>query len=83
MLCRKMIKMKVFRVTGEINKPKLKTPFAKEVVVDKPEHAVEKVYAEIGSKHRVKRFHIKILKVEEVPTEEIENPILKKIVTGE
>jgi len=82
MLCRKMIKMKVFRVTGEINKPKLKTPFAKEVVVDKPEHAVEKVYAEIGSKHRVKRFHIKILKVEEVPTEEIENPILKKIVSG-
>ncbi len=83
MLCRKMTEMKVFRVTGEINKPKLKTPFAKEVIVDKPEHAVEKVYAEIGSKHRVKRFQIKIVNVEEVPVEEIENPILKKIVTGE
>jgi large subunit ribosomal protein LX len=83
MLCRKMIKVKVFRVTGEINKPKLKTPFAKEVVVDKPEHAVEKVYAEIGSKHRVKRFQIKIADVKEVPVEEIENPILKKIVAGE
>ena len=83
MLCRKMIKVKVFRVTGEINKPKLKTPFAKEVIVDKPEHAVEKVYAEIGSKHRVKRFQIKIADVKEVPVEEIENPILKKIVTGE
>jgi large subunit ribosomal protein LX len=83
MLCRKMIEVKVFRVTGEINKPKLKTPFAKEVIVDKPEHAVEKVYAEIGSKHRVKRFQIKIVKVEEVPTEEIENPLLKKIVTGD
>jgi large subunit ribosomal protein LX len=83
MLCRKMSKVKVFRVTGEINKPNLKTQFAKEVVVDKPEHAVEKVYAEIGSKHRVKRVHIKIFKVEEVPPEEIENPILKKIVTGE
>ena len=75
--------MKVFRVTGEINKPKLKTPFAKELVVDKPEHAIEKVYAEIGSKHRVKRFQIKIVNVEEVLVEEIENPILKKIVTGE
>ena len=75
--------MKVFRVTGEINKPKLKTTFAKEVVVAKPEHAVEKVYAEIGSKHRVKRHHIKILKVEEVSLDEIENPILKKIVSGE
>jgi large subunit ribosomal protein LX len=75
--------MKVFRVTGEINKPKLKTPFVKEVVVAKPEHAVEKIYAEIGSKHRVKRFQIKIFSVEEVSPEEIENPILKKIVTGE
>ena len=75
--------MKVFRVTGEISKPNLITSFAKEVVVDKPEHAVEKIYAEIGSKHRVKRFDIKILNVEEIPVEEIENPILKKIVTGE
>ena len=75
--------MKVFRVTGEINKPNLKTPFAKEVVVDKPEHAVEKVYAEIGSKHRVKRVHIKIFGVEEISPEEIDNPISKKIVTGE
>ena len=75
--------MKVFRVTGEINKPKLKTPIAKEVIVDKPEHAVEKIYAEIGSKHRVKRFQIKIVNVEEIPVDEIENPILKKIVTEE
>jgi len=78
-----MSKMKVFRVTGEISKPNLKTSFAKEVVVAKAEHAVEKVYAEIGSKHRVKRFHIKILNVEEISPEEIENPILKKMVAGE
>ena len=83
MLCRKMNKLKVFRVTGEINKPNLQTSFAKEVVAAKPEHAVEKVYAEIGSQHRVKRFHIKISGVEEISPEEIENPILKKIVTGE
>jgi large subunit ribosomal protein LX len=75
--------LKVFRVTGEINKPNLQTSFAKEVVAAKPEHAVEKVYAEIGSQHRVKRFHIKISGVEEISPEEIENPILKKIVAGE
>lgn len=75
--------MKVFRVTGEISKPNLMTSFAKEVIAAKPEHAVEKVYAEIGSKHRVKRFHIKILDIEEVSPKEIENPILKKIVTEE
>ncbi len=75
--------MKVFRVTGEIRKPNLRTPFSKEVLADKSEHAVEKVYAEIGSRHRVKRFYMKILKVEEVSPEEIVNPILKKMVTGE
>ena len=75
--------MKVFRVSGEISKPNLRTSFAKEVIAAKPEHAVEKVYAEIGSKHRVKRFHIKILGVEEVTPENIENPILKKMVAGE
>ena len=75
--------MKVFRVTGEIRKPNLKTRFRKEIVADKAEHALERVYAELGSKHRVKRMHIKITNVEEVSPENIENPLLKKLVVGE
>jgi len=75
--------VKVFKVTGEIQKPNLETSFKKEVVAVKPEHAVEKVYAELGSKHRVKRFHIKILRVEEVPPDKIENLLLRKLVVGE
>jgi large subunit ribosomal protein LX len=78
-----MNKVKVFKVTGEISKPNLKTSFKKEVIAIKSEHAVEKIYAELGSRHRVKRFQIKIAKVEEVPPEEIENPLLKKLVVGE
>lgn len=72
--------MKAFKVTGQISKPNLATPFVKEVLADKSEHAVEKVYAEIGSKHRVKRCHIEISEVREISAEEIENPTLKKIV---
>ncbi len=75
--------MKVFRVSGEICKPNLATPFAKEVLASKSEHAVEKVYSEIGSKHRVKRHHIKISGTVEVPADQIENAVLKKIVLGE
>ena len=75
--------MKVFRVTGEILKPNLKTSFRKEIMAEKPEHAKEKVYAELGSKHRVKRHHIKIANVEEVAPENIENVLLKKLVMGE
>ena len=72
--------MKVFRVTGRICKPNLATPFAKEVMASKSEHAIEKIYAEIGSRHRVRRYHIKIANVEEVPSDQIQNPILKKLV---
>jgi large subunit ribosomal protein LX len=75
--------MKVFRVTGEIRKPNLKTPFAKEVMAAKSEHAIEKIYAEIGSRHRVRRYHIKIISSLEVPADQIENPILKKLVLEE
>lgn len=75
--------MKVFRVTGEIRKPNLKTSFAKEIIAVKSEHAVEKVYAELGSRHRVKRVHIKITSVDEIPPEQIKNPLIKKMVVGE
>ncbi|MCL2643396.1 MAG: 50S ribosomal protein L18Ae [Candidatus Bathyarchaeota archaeon] len=75
--------MKVFRVTGEINKPNLSTSFAKEILAEKSAHAIEKVYTELGSKHRVKRYHIKIESTIEVPTDEIEDEILKKLVLGE
>jgi large subunit ribosomal protein LX len=74
-------KMKAFKVTGQINKPRLSTPFVKELLADKSEHAVEKVYAEIGSRHRVKRTHIKIISSTEISVDEIQNPILKKIVS--
>jgi large subunit ribosomal protein LX len=72
--------MKVFRVTGKICKPNLATAFAKEVIASKSEHAIEKIYAEIGSRHRVKRAHIKISSSEEVPADQIQNAILKKMV---
>jgi large subunit ribosomal protein LX len=72
--------MKAFKVTGEINKPRLSTPFVRELIADKSEHAVEKVYAEIGSRHRVRRFQIKISGVKEVTADLIENPVLKKMM---
>lgn len=75
--------MKVFRVTGEIKKPNLKTTFKKEIIAVKAEHAIEKVYTELGSRHRVKRFHIKIASVEEILPDQIEDPTLKKLVAGE
>ncbi len=39
----------------------------------KPEHALEKIYSELGSRHKLKRYHIKIEEVREVPLEEVED----------
>lgn len=78
-----MSEVKVFRVIGEIKKPNYQTGFRKEVRAIKLEDAVETVYTEIGSKHRAKRFQIKIINVEEVPLEEIENFNIRKLMLGE
>ena len=78
-----MSKVKIFRVSGKITKPNLRTTFQKEVRALKPEEVVEKIYKEIGSKHRVKRFEIKILKVEEISVGETKSPIIKKLSSEE
>ena len=73
----------MFRVIGKITKPNYMTDFRKEIRALKPEEAVEKVYTEIGSKHRAKRVQIKVLKVEEISVEEVTDPAVKKLMSGE
>jgi large subunit ribosomal protein LX len=77
-----MNEVKVFRVIGKIRKPNFQTDFRKEVRALKLEDAVEKVYMLLGSKHRVKRFQVKISKVEEIALEDIEDNIMKKLTQG-
>jgi len=62
-----MSESKLFRVSGEIIKPKLFAPmkFTKEVQAASLSHAKERVYADLGSRYRAQRHEIRILKVEE------------------
>jgi len=66
-----MSEVKVFKVIGQVMKQKFFVPmsFSKEIRAVKKEHAVERVYAEIGSRHRAKRNQITIFSVEEVQPE--------------
>ena len=77
-----MSEVKVYRVLGKINKPNFKTEFQKEVRAINPEDAKEKVYMLLGSKHRVKRFQMKIFKVEEVNPKDIKDIIVRKMTPG-
>ena len=67
-----MSEVKLFKVSGRITKPNFKTNFSKEIRALKPEDAVEEVLKILGSKHKVKRFYIKVDSVEEVSSEESE-----------
>jgi large subunit ribosomal protein LX len=78
-----MSNVKIFRVSGQIAKPNWKTSFEKEVRALKPEEAVETIYTDLGSRHRAKRFQIKIDTVEEIKPEDIKDPVLRKMVLGE
>lgn len=77
-----MSEIKIFRITGKIVKPNLQTDFKKELRAMKQEDAIERVYKEIGSKHRAKRFQIKIVKIEEISPEEVKDVAVKKLITG-
>jgi large subunit ribosomal protein LX len=57
--------VKKFRITGEIKKGIHKIPFSVEFNALKKEHALQRLYAEMGSRHGARRFEIKIRDVQE------------------
>lgn len=69
-----MVGVKIYRVRGEMLLSHDRIPawrkFAVEVRALKPEHAVEKVLSELGSRHKLRRKHIRITAVEEISLEE-------------
>ncbi|MEB3861715.1 MAG: 50S ribosomal protein L18a [Desulfurococcales archaeon] len=78
-----MSEVKVFRVSGEMMLSHDRFPewrnFTIYVRALKPEHAVEKVYSELGSRHKLRRYHIKIRSVEEVPLEEVDDLAIHRL----
>lgn len=60
-----MDEVKTFIISGEIKKRLTKIPFTKEIKSIKKENAIEKLYTELGSRHKAKRFEIKIKSLEE------------------
>lgn len=57
--------------------------FAKEVIADNKDEAVENIYSVLGSKHRVKRTNVKIYETEEVPLEEAEDHVIQNRISME
>ncbi len=64
-----MSEIRKFRITGEIRKGKTSIPFSVEYPGMKQEHALQRLYAEMGSRHRARRFEINVAKIEETKQE--------------
>ncbi len=72
-----MSEVKIFKVSGRMMLSHDRFPewrkFTVYVRAVKPEHAVEKVLSDLGSRHKLKRYHIRIEDVRDVPLEEVED----------
>lgn len=77
--------MKAFRVKGKFLMGKSIMSknwqrFSKEVASLNKEEAKERIYSDLGSKHRVKRRNIRIEEIDEIVEDEIINPLVKYLV---
>jgi len=63
-----LTEVKTFRITGEVKKPRAIIPFVVEIRAVKDRDAIERVYADLGSRHKARRLDIKLKKVEELRT---------------
>ena len=60
-----MSQVKTFKIKGAILKRGEKLPFHKEIRAVKKEHALQTLYADLGSRHKARKFMIAITSVEE------------------
>ena len=61
-----MSEVKRYRITGELRKHADRHPFTKEFRALKKEDALQHLYADMGSRHKARKFEITIKQVEEI-----------------
>ena len=70
--------MKPFRVTGKFRMGHIKTPFTLEAIAKDEAGARDRIFAQIGSRHRANRHQIWIEKVAEIKPADITDPVVEK-----
>ncbi len=80
-----MVNVKIFRIKGKMllshdRNPEWR-PFVIEATGVKPEDVIEKVYSELGSRHKLRRRHIRIEEVKEIGPEEVTNQALRALLS--
>ena len=73
------MKVKIFRVEGVITKPNYFMPFLKDIRALKIEDVIEKIYADFGGQHKIKRVHVRISSIKEISPEETEDVLIRAL----
>ncbi|MDH4213802.1 MAG: 50S ribosomal protein L18Ae [Candidatus Odinarchaeota archaeon] len=71
---------KIWRASGEYTKNKRKFRFTRELLGEKEDHVREKIFSELGSRHRVRRKYITISEVKQLKPEEVTDLDLRRIL---
>jgi large subunit ribosomal protein LX len=61
-----MSEVKLYKITGDLRKRGEKLHFTKQIRALKEEQAIQSLYADMGSRHKARRFDIAIKTVEEI-----------------
>ncbi|NYB51608.1 MAG: 50S ribosomal protein L18a [Methanobacteriaceae archaeon] len=75
------MKTKIYRVQGKFIMGDSFKPFTRELKAMSEEDIKEKIYSEFGSKHHIVRNQIHIKKIEEISPEEVQDPLIKTLVS--
>lgn len=70
--------MQAFRVSGKFRMGHIITPFTLETVGADETAARDRVYATIGSRHRVSRHQITLEKIQTISGDAITDPVVEK-----
>ncbi len=73
------MEVKNYRIEGEMLIGGEWQKFVFETRALKPEHALERMYSELGSRHKLKRAHIRVKSIQEIPPDELRNPYIRSI----
>jgi len=73
------MEIKIFRISGKFRMGEELQIFTKEFRAVSKENGLEKLYTDLGSKHKVKRNRIIIDEIKEIKPEEAENVYVKEM----
>ncbi len=74
------ISVKIFRISGSFKQRRQTTPFSKELCALTEEQAKEKLFAEFGSRNRLKQRQIRIASIDVISPEETTDPFVQKLI---